>query len=104
MIRRLKDFIRTKPQQFDRLRAARRALRVGADPTYDFLNRFSRTRRGKVNFIQIGANDGLRNDPVREFIIRDRWQGILVEPLPAVFAMLQHNYAYARNPGLLSLA
>lgn len=100
MIRRLKDFIRTRPRQFDKLRAARRALRVGYDPTYDFLDCLSRTRRGRISFIQVGANDGLRNDPVREFIIRDRWQGILVEPLPSVFAMLQRNYAYARNPGL----
>lgn len=100
MIRRLKDFVRTKPRQFDILRLARRALRVGADSTYDFLDHFSRARGREVNFIQIGANDGLRNDPIREFIIRDRWQGILIEPLPAVYAMLRRNYAYAKNSGL----
>ena len=100
MIGALKDVIRTQPRLFDALRSARRALKLGADPTFDFLDQFSRTREGRVSFIQIGANDGLRNDPIREFVIRDRWQGIFVEPLPSVYDMLQRNYAYARNPRL----
>jgi FkbM family methyltransferase len=44
--------------------------------------------------LQIGANEGLRNDPLRDFIVRDGWRGVFVEPLPDVFPLLKKNYAY----------
>jgi FkbM family methyltransferase len=47
-----------------------------------------------VSFIQIGANDGLRNDPLREHIVAAPWTGVLVEPLPSAFAQLKSNYRY----------
>lgn len=51
-------------------------------------------RRGPVlTFVQIGANDGITGDPIREFILRHSWKGILVEPQPAVFEQLRKNYA-----------
>ncbi|MDB5200763.1 MAG: hypothetical protein JWQ27_172 [Ferruginibacter sp.] len=43
-------------------------------------------------FIQVGANDGLTGDSLREYIIRYKWQGVLVEPVPYVFARLVENY------------
>jgi len=43
--------------------------------------------------VQIGANDGISGDPVRDFIERYRWPGILVEPLPDIFAKLARNYS-----------
>src|SRR5262245_54064447 len=46
-----------------------------------------------VRFIQIGANDGVRNDPIRDLVVRHRLSGLLVEPLPDLFARLQTNYA-----------
>jgi FkbM family methyltransferase len=46
-----------------------------------------------VRFIQIGANDGVRNDPIRELVVRHKLSGLFVEPLPDLFARLQANYA-----------
>jgi FkbM family methyltransferase len=43
--------------------------------------------------VQIGANDGIRNDPIRQHVIKYGWQGLLVEPVPHVFRSLKHNYA-----------
>ena len=45
-----------------------------------------------MRFIQIGANDGVRNDPIRNLVVRHQLSGILVEPLPDLFARLQANY------------
>ncbi|MFH1313369.1 MAG: FkbM family methyltransferase [Candidatus Eisenbacteria bacterium] len=55
----------------------------------------------QVNFIQIGANDGLRQDPIRRFVVEDGWSGILVEPLPRIFNMLKSNYAYLKRRDLV---
>ena len=34
-------------------------------------------------FLEIGANDGVANDPIYPFVSRFGWTGIMVEPLPA---------------------
>ena len=47
---------------------------------------------GNVTFVNIGANDGLSGDHLREFIIRKRWRGLLVEPVPFVFDRLRRAY------------
>ena len=44
-------------------------------------------------FIQVGANDGVQDDPLRESILRFHWKGILLEPQPEAFAALKRNYA-----------
>jgi FkbM family methyltransferase len=51
-----------------------------------------------LNFIQIGANDGVRVDPIRRFIEPCGWNGLLVEPVPSLFEALQRNSA--GNPRL----
>ncbi len=43
-------------------------------------------------FIQIGANDGINNDPLRQYILDYTLSGLLVEPLPDVFKQLVRNY------------
>ena len=43
-------------------------------------------------FVQIGANDGVAFDPMRAFVLRHHWRGVLVEPQPAAFARLVENY------------
>lgn len=50
-------------------------------------------RRSDVRFVQIGANDGVLEDPLREFILRHHWRGVLVEPLRHVHERLRRNYA-----------
>jgi FkbM family methyltransferase len=43
-------------------------------------------------FIEIGANDGVQYDHLRPFILSLPWRGVMVEPVPWVFARLRHNY------------
>lgn len=44
-------------------------------------------------FVQIGANDGLRWDPLHDLVSRFHFPGLLVEPLPDAFGQLRKNYA-----------
>lgn len=44
-------------------------------------------------FVQVGANDGVRHDPIRHLVLRYRLKGLLVEPLPDFFDALQRNYS-----------
>jgi FkbM family methyltransferase len=49
-------------------------------------------RTSDFTFVQIGANDGVSNDPIRKFVLKYQMRGVLVEPQPDVFARLQRNY------------
>ena len=100
MIKEIKDYVKTKPRVYDIAIRIRRATGMKS-PSYDCLNNFSKAHDRNVSFIQIGANDGLRNDPIREFVIRDRWAGILVEPLPYVFDQLKDNYRRLKGSHLV---
>jgi FkbM family methyltransferase len=53
---------------------------------------FSR-RTQNFFFIQIGAYDGRKDDPIYELVRRNRWSGILIEPQPDIFERLKQNYA-----------
>lgn len=46
-----------------------------------------------LHIIQIGANDGLRLDPVRSIIEQYDCRALLVEPVPYIFEKLKANYA-----------
>jgi len=50
-------------------------------------------------FIQVGANDGILDDPLRELILEHRLPGLMIEPQPHVFEKLCCNYK--DRPGLL---
>jgi hypothetical protein len=52
-------------------------------------------------FIQVGANDGKRFDPLHPFVRRYRWRGVLVEPVPQNFRALEETYKGC--PGLVLL-
>lgn len=45
-----------------------------------------------VFFLQIGANDGIRADPIHKYIKTHHWCGLLVEPQPQIFKKLVSNY------------
>ena len=45
-----------------------------------------------IFFLQIGSNDGVTGDPIHQFVIRNKWSGILVEPVEYVFDRLVNNY------------
>jgi len=49
-------------------------------------------RQPSLSFIQVGANDGVYVDPLRSYVQRFGWRGILVEPQPDVFDRLVENY------------
>jgi FkbM family methyltransferase len=52
-----------------------------------------RARQRDFYFVQIGANDGITVDPIREYVLRYGWKGVLVEPQKKYFQQLQQNYA-----------
>lgn len=43
-------------------------------------------------FVQVGANDGLADDPIQTLIRRYHWKGILLEPQPTAYKDLLVNY------------
>lgn len=49
--------------------------------------------RRPVEFVQIGANDGKKGDPLHALVRRLELRGLLVEPQPVSFAKLRENYA-----------
>jgi FkbM family methyltransferase len=51
---------------------------------------FKKLKNKKLFFIQIGANDGVYQDPIYRF--NQNWDGILIEPIPNVFSALKQNY------------
>ncbi len=54
-------------------------------------------RKGRLTVVQIGANDGVSNDPVHDAAIERNWKLIAVEPMPGPFARLQRTYASHPN-------
>lgn len=45
-----------------------------------------------LSFVQIGANDGVIGDPLREMILKHRWRGVCVEPLEPEYRKLVKGY------------
>ena len=67
----------------------------------EFTSLFSKTS-GKVRVVQIGANDGISNDPIHKFIRRDHWNGVLLEPQKYVFEKFLKPL-YSRTKGITVL-
>jgi FkbM family methyltransferase len=59
--------------------------------------------KGHLTFAQIGANDGVRFDPIHAFVRanRHRVTGVVVEPLPDLFEALRRNYRDC--PGVIAV-
>jgi len=53
--------------------------------------------RAEVRYIVIGANDGMRGDPLYHLTGAPNWHGLLFEPLEGPFAALQAAYAGRPN-------
>lgn len=56
-------------------------------------------KKGNVMVVQIGANDGINNDPIHRFIKRDGWRGVLLEPQKFVFEKYLEPL-YRKTPGI----
>jgi FkbM family methyltransferase len=88
--------LKRHPPLFD---AARRTTRMLGDrtPIYDLFQKASNSLP-EVAFIQIGSNDGISVDPIREFVVANaKWHGAFVEPVPQIFELLRKNYAYLQG-------
>ena len=48
-------------------------------------------------FLQVGAMDGVYDDPLYEIIEKYHWPGLLIEPLPDIFEKLKQNYRGHNN-------
>ena len=69
-----------RDRRFERRLAGRRLLRA-------FARAYPEAR-----FVEVGANAGDHHDLLREHVLRRRWRGIMVEPVPYVFERLRRNY------------
>ena len=51
--------------------------------------------KGRMNLVQVGANDGRINDPIHAFVMRNRalTRILLIEPQPEIIPFLKQNYA-----------
>ncbi|HEX4938014.1 MAG TPA: FkbM family methyltransferase [Candidatus Kapabacteria bacterium] len=76
-------------RSFRRLRA--RLPEAQGSPTAALMAAFGRAYP-KAYFIQVGANDGAIYDPLRRQIVARHWHGIMIEPVPHIFAKLAKNY------------
>ncbi|MEY8848453.1 FkbM family methyltransferase [Psychroserpens sp. XS_ASV72] len=46
-----------------------------------------------IQIVQIGSNDGMHGDPLRDLIKKnDQWNALFVEPIPYLFEKLKTNY------------
>jgi len=55
-----------------------------------------------INFIQIGAYDGIMHDPLRKYLEKFRWVGTMVEPQPVPFSKLRDLYSERKEITLLN--
>ena len=73
-----------------------RISRIGPYSIFDFESFLYRhlTVHKTLTFLQIGANDGIMNDPVYQFNVANRnvVSGFVLEPLPDIFEKLAENY------------
>jgi FkbM family methyltransferase len=61
-------------------------------------------RSPKPFILQIGANDGVRADPVYPFITDHRLSSLLIEPHPVLFGVLKDNYSSFPEVRLANIA
>jgi FkbM family methyltransferase len=56
-----------------------------------YVERFA-ARNREVFFVQVGANDGVDNDPFHAIIQKYEWSGLCIEPQPLAYEKLAHVY------------
>lgn len=92
------NLISGNPRIFDTLKSLYRFY----NKDYLYLEIFQFLEKNKkISFVQIGSNDGLLNDPIREFIIQGKLtHGILIEPIPFLYETLKQNYEHVKSDTL----
>ncbi|MFN8641689.1 MAG: FkbM family methyltransferase [Candidatus Binatia bacterium] len=66
---------------------------VRAEVVWRLPGLLERLHRPDFFFVNIGANDGVSNDPIHPFLRRYGWRGIAVEPVGYICDELRRNYA-----------
>jgi FkbM family methyltransferase len=75
---------------------------VTRDDFFDFY--FFQIDKNNFFFVQIGANDGKTNDPIYHYVTKYQLSGVVIEPQPDVFLLLQENYKRYPEVKCLNLA
>jgi hypothetical protein len=70
----------------------------------DYIFDLARRRGRDVYFLQVGANDGLMDDPIHFLVRKYGWCGVLLEPDPQLFKRLEKNYSGVDGPILVNAA
>ena len=106
----MKDlFSRIKPIVRDLIRRrGYRAFKIGPYSIFDFesfLYRHLEVHK-TFSFLQIGANDGVMNDPIYQFNMDNKSvvSGFVLEPLPDIYDKLVKNYQSCSNITAFNLA
>lgn len=85
-----------------------RVFKIGPYAIFDFESFLYRhlAVHKSLTFIQIGANDGVMNDPIYQFNIDNKSvvSGFALEPLPDVYMKLVENYRESSNIKTFNLA
>lgn len=90
----LKKSIKRDSLPYKYLRAVNRSIPQSEHMAV--LDSFARLQK-QVYFVQIGAADGMRGDPIHNWVKKKKWSGIIVEPVPYLFTQLKQNYAGHEN-------
>lgn len=77
-------------------RLHRAAERIQPPPRHRMMPLLQRLAelRPEARFVQIGAHDGQQQDPLRDVVLAHPWRGVMVEPVPYVYARLRRNYGH----------
>ena len=70
---------------------------------YDSVIKIMRQESPVLSFVEIGANDGKRADPLFKHVQAGHLQGLLIEPMPEPFAKLQKTYENTTGNTFLNL-
>jgi hypothetical protein len=82
--RKLKEFVQRSMSVFAfRIEQLREPVKASID-LLDLLLAKVSAQRPDFFFVQIGANNGLTDDPLRQFVTKYHWHEVLVEPQPSV--------------------
>lgn len=89
------------PLAYDLIRLLSRAW-DGSEQYYFLLDVFRASK--EISILQVGANDGIRDDPIREFIVfNPNCKAWLVEPIPMMQKELCKNYSRLVDKKRLSI-
>ena len=78
-----------------KLRGFRKTKRLVRNLFFDLdraLSRLYQENKDEFVFVQVGANDGVTNDPIHDFVTRYKPRGVLVEPQTNAFNRLTETY------------